>query len=194
LSLVLLSYATAQFWPGVVLLRGLGFPYAGKSTLWLSDLLLLPVTLSLFCAVTNLNFPGRKLVAWIAVLIPVGMCVLLRTMGRLWENVPWTMSGVATIAAVSLLALRLDHWGEALFKLFRPLGKISYGLYLFHVPLAAFVSAAYPWTGGWANYAGGFLCWLAASLLVAWIFEARLQAYLLSFYKRRMASAGPKQA
>lgn len=187
LGLVVLAFATNHLWPGVVLLKGLGFPYAGASTLWLADLALLPATLSLFCEVTQLDFPGRRMVGWTALLIPLGTCVLLLAMGRLWESVPWTMSAVATIAALPLLALRLDRLGEGFFRLFRPLGKISYALYLFHVPCVVLVSVWYPWSGGWLNYAGAFACWFALTVAASWVCEAHLQAALLSYYKRRTA-------
>jgi peptidoglycan/LPS O-acetylase OafA/YrhL len=187
LSLVLAAFATNHLWPGVILLKGIGFPYAGESTIWLSDLALLPVTAALFCAVVGLDFPGRKLVSWAALLLPACTCILLQVMGRLWVSVPWIMAGTATIAALVIVALKSDRIGEGLFKLFRPLGGISYGLYLFHVPFVAFVGILYPWTGGSLNYLGGFLTWLAATAIVAWACEARLQPYLLARYKRHMA-------
>ncbi|HEY4990180.1 MAG TPA: acyltransferase [Opitutaceae bacterium] len=187
LCLVLFAFATNHFWPGVVLLKGLGFPYAGGSTLWLADLALLPVTLSLFCAVVSLDFPGRRAIAWAAALIPIGMCLALGHMGRLWQSATWTMAGIATILAVLLMPLKLEQLGARFFALFRPLGKISYGLYLFHVPCLALVGAFFPWTGGGLNYATAFLSWFAVSVLVAWVCEARLQPALLSYYKTHRA-------
>jgi peptidoglycan/LPS O-acetylase OafA/YrhL len=81
------------------------------------------------------------------------------------------------------------RWGGFFFRLFRPLGKISYGLYLFHVPCVVLVSALYPWATGWPSFVGGFLAWFAVTILVSWICEAKLQAAILSFYKaRRRAS------
>jgi peptidoglycan/LPS O-acetylase OafA/YrhL len=188
LSSALLAYATNHLWPGVVLLRGLGFPYAGESTIWLSDLMLLPVTAVLFCAVLNLKFPGIKFVRWIAISIPVAMVLLLQLMGRLWENAPWTMAGIATIAALILPSIERPRWGTVFFEFFRPLGKISYGLYLFHVPCVVLISKLYPWSGHWPNYIGGFLSWLAVTILVAWLCEAKMQTALLSFYKRRFVT------
>lgn len=185
ISLLLVAYATTQLWPGVVLLKGLGFPYAGASTIWLADLALLPVAISIFCAVTRLDFPLRRPVFWIAVIIPVATCILLQLMGRLWASIPWTMAGVATIVALPLLTFRQGHWGSVFFRVFRPLGKISYALYLLHVPCVALVSVFYTWTGGWLNYAGGFLCWLALTLAVAWFCETRFQPFVVSLYKSR---------
>ena len=188
LGYALLAFATTQLWPGVVLLRGLGFPYAGESGIWLADLFLLPVTTSLFCAVMNLEFPGIKWARWISLAIPLAMVLLLFKMGRLWENAPWTLGGIATIAALVVMPFDQPRWGEMIFGKFRPLGKISYGLYLFHVPCVALISALYPWSGGWPNYIGGVLLWLTVTVLVAWVFETQIQAALLSFYKRRIAA------
>jgi peptidoglycan/LPS O-acetylase OafA/YrhL len=188
LSLVLLAYATNHLWPGVALLRGFGFPYAGASTIWFSDLVLLPVTAVLFCAVLGLDFPGLRSVRWIAMTIPLATALLLQMMGRLWGNAPWTLAGVATIAAFVLLPFEQRRWGEAFFRLFRPLGGISYGLYLFHVPCVVLISMLYPWSGRWPNYIGGFLTWFVVTLLVAWVCEARMQPALLSYYKRRFAA------
>lgn len=186
-SLVLFAFATNQFWPGVVLLKGFGFPYAGESTIWLADLALLPITTSLFCAVVNLDFPGRRLIGWVAAMVPIGMCLTLQHMGRLWQSPTWTMAGIATILAILLMPLKGDHLGTMFFTLFRPLGKISYGLYLFHVPCVALFSAFFPWTGGALNYAIAFLSWFAVAVLVAWLCEARLQTALLSYYKTHRA-------
>jgi peptidoglycan/LPS O-acetylase OafA/YrhL len=187
LSLVLLTYATNHLWPGVVLLRGMGFPYAGESTIWLADLILIPVTTVLFCSVVNLDFPGRRWVGSIAILIPAATCLMLQMMGRLWASAPWTLAGIATIAAFPLMALKQDHWGTGFFRLFRPLGRISYGLYLFHAPCIVAVNALYPWTGGPYDFVGALLSWLAMTVFAAWICEARLQPALLSFYKNYMA-------
>jgi peptidoglycan/LPS O-acetylase OafA/YrhL len=186
-SLLLFAFATDHLWPGVVLLKGLGFPYAGRSTLWLADLALLPITTSLFCAVVNLDFPGRRLIGWVGALIPICVCLGLQHMGRLWQSAPWTMAGIATILAILLLPLNVEHLGTKFFSLFRPLGKISYGLYLFHVPCIALFSFFYPWTGGGLNYAAAFLSWVAVSLLIAWICEAQLQPALLLYYKTHRA-------
>lgn len=193
LSLVLLAYATNHLWPGVVLLRGMGFPYAGSCAIGFSDLVLLPVTIMVFCAVMNLGFPGQRIIWWLSVAIPVGTAALLQGMGRLWENAPWTMAGSAIIAAVALIPFNQEKWGGLFFRLFRPLGKISYGLYLFHVPCVVLVSVLYPWTSGWPNYIGGFLSWIAATILVSWVCEAKLQAAILSVYKgRRPLAAAPQ--
>ena len=108
-------------------------------------------------------------------------------MGRLWQSATWTMAGIATILAVLLMPVELEQLGARFFALFRPLGKISYGLYLFHVPCLALVGAFFPWTGGGLNYATAFLSWFAVSLLVAWVCEARLQPTLLSYYKTHRA-------
>jgi peptidoglycan/LPS O-acetylase OafA/YrhL len=172
-----------------VLLKGLGFPYAGESAIWLSDLILLPVTLVIFCAVMNLDFPGLNLVGWAAAIIPFATVLLLQVMGRLWVSIPWKMAGVATISAFVLMLFDQLRWGEKFFGLFRPLGPISYGLYLFHVPCMAFVSILYPWRNNRINCAGGLLSWLALTVLIAWICEARLQTTIKSFYKRHMAQA-----
>jgi peptidoglycan/LPS O-acetylase OafA/YrhL len=188
---VLLAYATNHLWPGVVLLRGLGFPYAGACAIGFSDLVLLPVTIMVFCAVMNLGFPGQRIMWWLSVAIPVGTAVLLQAMGRLWENAPWTMAGAAIIAAVALMPFEQVRWGGHFFRLFRPLGKISYGLYLFHVPCVVLVSVLYPWSSGWLNYAGGFLAWVAVTILVSWMCEMKLQPAILSLYKRRCSAAAP---
>jgi peptidoglycan/LPS O-acetylase OafA/YrhL len=113
--------------------------------------------------------------------------LLLQMMGRLWMSAPWTLAGIATIAAFPLMALKQNHWGTGFFTLFRPLGKISYGLYLFHMPCMALVNALYPWTGGRYDYVGALLSWFATSVFAAWICEARLQPALLSFYRSSMA-------
>jgi peptidoglycan/LPS O-acetylase OafA/YrhL len=98
------------------------------------------------------------------------------------------MAGAATLAALAVLPLP-HQIGERLFKLFRPLGRISYGLYLFHVPCIALVAISYPWTGGSLNYLGGFMIWLIVTFIVAWTCEARLQPFLLARYKTYIARA-----
>lgn len=192
MTYVLLAFATNHLWPGVVLLNGLGFHYAGTATLWFADLALLPVSVVLFCAVMDLDFPGLKWARYAAMLIPLATTLLLLGMGRLWGNVPWTLAAIATTAAVALASFDQRRWGELFFALFRPLGKISYGLYVFHVPCVLLVGAWYPWTGGWVNYFSGFLLWVSITILIAWICEARMQPAILSYYKRRMATvSGP---
>jgi peptidoglycan/LPS O-acetylase OafA/YrhL len=187
-SLMLLAYATNHLWPGVVLFRGLGIPYRGNAAFALTDLTLLPVTVMVFCAVMDLGFPGQRIVRWIAVAIPVGTALILQLMGRLWENAPWTMAGAAAIAALVLMPFNQVALGSWIFRIFRPLGKISYGIYLFHVPCVKFVSLVYPWASGWWNCAGAFACWFALTFLVSWICEAKLQQVILSMYKRRQGA------
>ena len=183
LSILLLTYATTHLWPGIILLNGLGFPYAGRANVWLSDLLLLPCTLVVFCAATQINFRGLVIARWLAALIPAGTCALLLSMGRLWENVPWTMSGVATAIAIPLSFVERESWSAPGYILFQPVGKISYGLYLLHAPLVIFVVRIYPWNGGILNYAGGFFAWLTLTLALAWLCESKLQPLVVSVFR-----------
>ena len=191
LTFILLAYATNHLWPGEILLRGLGLSNAGNSAVALSDLALLPCTLAVFCAVTRFNFPGFQLVKWCAFLIPFGTCAILLTMGRLFENVPWTLAALATGAAIPLYFFERESWSKPFFRLFSPLGKISYGLYLLHVPCVAFVVSFYPWNGNPANYVGGVLSWIALTFALAWVSEAKLQRFIVSYFKRSRPARSP---
>lgn len=187
LAFLFLGYAANHFWPGVILMNGIGLPRVGASSVWLSDLFLLPACVVVFCALLNAGFPGLRFVRGLAIAIPAGTCVLLALLGRLWENVPWTMASVATAAGLILLAGEPRGWGEAFFRWFRPLGRISFGLYLFHVPAATLVVALYPWRTGAANYLGAVAAWIGTTLLLAWLCEARLQPRLTAWYRARRA-------
>lgn len=187
LALILLAFATNHFWPGVVFLQGFGFPYAGKAALGLADLSFLPMSVVLFCAVANLRFPGLRLLRWAAIAIPVGVCVILLAMGRLWTGMPWKMSAVAVAIALPLLAFDQPAWGAALIGAFRPLGRISYALYLFHVPCLLLVRRVFPWSGSVASYAGSVACWFALTLVLSWLAEAVMQPALMSHYRKARA-------
>ena len=104
-------------------------------------------------------------------------------MGRLGENVPWTMSGIATAIAIPLSFVERDSWSTFGYKIFQPLGKISYGLYLLHAPLVIFVVWFYPWNGEVLNYFGGLVTWLALTLTLAWLCECQLQPLVVSVFR-----------
>lgn len=184
IAFLLLAIATERLCPGKMLLNGIGLPYAGCTAIQLPDLFLLPVCVVVFSGVLEIDFPGLKALRWVSVMIPLGTCILLWKMGRLLENAPWTIASAALVLALPLLFLESATWGQRLLKKFRPLGKISYGLYLFHLPISFFVVQWYPWQTGLANYLGAVISWLALTLGLSWVCEFRLQPRLVAFYKQ----------
>jgi len=191
LAYLLATYATNHLWPGVVLLKGLGYPHVGPSDVWLADLALLPGALVIFCSVARLDFRGLAVAKWLAFLIPGGTCALLLMMGRMWSSVPWTMAACALVIAIPLLLFEREAWSTALLKVFQPLGKISYGLYLLHVPLVAFTIWLYPWNGGPLNQLGGVLTWIGLTVAAAWLCETKLQPAVVNWFK---VPVGPSPA
>jgi peptidoglycan/LPS O-acetylase OafA/YrhL len=184
LGFVLLTYATNHLWPGVILMNKLGLPYAGSAALSMTDLALLPGAVAIFCGVTRITFPGLRQLGWLALAIPIGACLLLFALGRLWENTRWEMASVATVMGVPMLWCERENWGEAVFKCFRPFGKISYGLYLFHVPGVTLVRYLCPGSGGPIGYAAKIALWLGVTIGAAWICELKIQPMLVSLHRR----------
>lgn len=180
IALILLAFATNWFWPGLVLLRGLGFPYAGNAAVSLADLSFFPISLVLFCAIARLEFPGLKLLRGLAVALPVGVCLILFAMGRLSLATRWQMATIAIVIAIPLLFFERANWGMALIDAFAPLGKISYALYLFHVPCVLLVIRLYPWPTTWLGYTASIACWLALSFAASWCAEAVMQPAIMN--------------
>ena len=179
---LLLAFATQHLWPATVLLRGLGFPYAGNSAVWFSDLVFLPSALVIFCAAAQFRFRGLVLLKWTVFLIPAATCVLLLGMGRLWENVAWTLAACAVLAALPLLLFNTEKLSDSLLSFFRPAGKISYALYLMHYPAVAFTIWLYPWNGTSLNYLGGVATWIALSVALASLCELLVQPSIRSLF------------
>ncbi len=180
---LLLAFATQHLWPGAVLLRGLGFPYAGNAAVWLSDLIFLPVALVIFSATTRKDIPGLVVLKWLSFMIPVSTCGLLLVMGRLGENVPWRMSAIALLLALPWIAMNDGRFSSGLLKVMQPVGRISYGLYLLHYPAAILTAHLYPWSGTLINYVGGIAIWIILSVFAASLAEVVLQPRLRSIFK-----------
>ncbi len=113
--------------------------------------------------------------------VPFLFFVYLIFVGRIFENERWIMCLLFWLIAVMFSSE--TKYSEIISKRLLFFGKISYAIYLFHIPVAIFVK----------NYVHistleipiKYILWIAITLLMAYLFEIKLQHKIRYYFLKK---------
>jgi peptidoglycan/LPS O-acetylase OafA/YrhL len=176
-----LSNCTAAL---IAMARSAGLPETilGSTTPSIGDIVYLPTILIVFFCSIEAKVPKRfKEGMFYSSLIIVALIIAASfKTGKFW-----TIQSYPAALSLSLLALvtkfnRLNLNLESL----APIGAISYGIYIFHMPMMLLIGKIPLLSGDWIEWFMRAMGSIFATFLVAYIVEIRLQPRLKDFFMR----------
>ncbi|MBD2491106.1 acyltransferase [Aulosira sp. FACHB-615] len=173
-SYLLLFIAFTLIRPLSFILEKLGYFYTETNIggVNFSVLGILPICLLLFMEITQRRLIGYKLLRLGCILVPLLYITPLVLQGRIFENSFWITPAVLIFLTIILWRFKMNI--SVVAKL-APVGKISYALYILHVPIMKLIHDYFPWQGTWWSFSLRFIVWLLITVAISIFLELVLQ-------------------
>ncbi len=138
LSIFLILFSTYYFESGNFILGVLHCDFKTDLNVNVPDLFFLPVCMLIMCEITNRQIKYMRLLMLIAWLIPMAqIAILLSFKHDILANSAWLYGSAFFILALISIPAKTNIYS---FEKLLPLGEVSYAIYVFHFPLAYFLS------------------------------------------------------
>jgi peptidoglycan/LPS O-acetylase OafA/YrhL len=144
----------------------------------------IPSILLVFSGLINYKI-SRKL-SWILLLTSFALTVVLfLAKGGLSVNKSTYVFGLI-LALLSLLLMQLSSLPKQLdLTYFAPIGTISYGIYIFHMPIMYSIAKIPYLGGGWLEWSGRLLMACALVLFISYLVEIKVQPRIRTVFLDR---------
>ncbi|WP_243732294.1 acyltransferase family protein [Pedobacter duraquae] len=156
----------------------------GEPQLAPNDLLFLPVCTLLFLSIIQQKIRFKNIIQWIAIIGPAFQIFLLYHFKHL-ENpkTGWLVGIVLFALSLATIAYKID---VRKFLKFEFAGKISYAVYLFHFPIAFYLSDMLSkYLSGFVLVFVGLTAWSCITLVSAFLTELKLQPRIKEYFLRK---------
>jgi len=182
LSYIFLFVATNNFATGKVILTRLGLPHSHASFVNLPDLTILPLCVLLIAEITRRYFLGINYLRLFCFAIPVINLLLLSLAGRVLENPRSITSAIFTVAAIAFAGYKLSgNWLNYL----APIGRISYAIYLLHMPVMHLVHDYFPIQGTLSSFSLRLLVWFLITVAAASLLDLVMQPIIKRWFEQK---------
>jgi peptidoglycan/LPS O-acetylase OafA/YrhL len=179
---VLLYIATERLEIGDMLLRKLNLVDLKLSIVSISDFFYFPLCALLFVSLTKRYIPYLKLIGAIAIALPIIQTIYLVATNQLFSNEGLLVACVQMVLGLALLGWQVD--AQIISKL-GFIGSMSYGIYVFHVPMMNFVGHFSSFTGSPFSFVIRIFVWIGITIGISYLFEIKLQPILKRWFQER---------
>ena len=176
LSLVFLQMCQHYLGIGEIVLHILHI-YTTNNFNWLFDI---PFCLMVMCFLTAKDNAFLRINKIICYVTPGVIFLFLIINHRLFENIRWIMCIVYWL--LSLLFYFERRLSGFLMEKFTGIGKISYSIYLFHVPVAYLIKKVVFIDSRPVEVTVKYTLWIAATLLLSVLTETKLQPRIKRYF------------
>lgn len=190
ISYFLILLATYSLNSGVFLLNLAHINLKNSTNIGLDDLVYLPICTIIITELTHKRF---SLVNWfkvIACIIPaLQLVILLYFKHPLTSNQGWLFGSVYFCAAIALCWLKISSY---VFEKLNSTGRISYAIYVFHFPIAWFLSYKLTtYLSGEPLFITGVLAWICITTLLSIFAENILQPIIKNYFIKKPGHTSP---
>ncbi len=182
-SLLILFIGINNLGIGGNILRRIGFENGNVGMVNLSDIFLLPICLFIISAITQRNAKIIDYLFKCSILILVANIILVILTKKFYPQ--YIMGIIYSLSALALWKFKVPC--NSLSKI-SFIGKISYGIYVFHVPLMVVIGKITLFSGTPLTFILRILLWLLLVLAVAFILECQIQPKIKSFSQKILST------
>ncbi|OIP77701.1 MAG: hypothetical protein AUK48_03525 [Oscillatoriales cyanobacterium CG2_30_44_21] len=145
----------------------------------ITDFVYFPLCVLLFTALTQRRIPHVRWLNAIAIALPLANTAYLLVRG---QQFAW-FGGFH-------LALGLALWGwqsrPNIFHKFTFFGSISYGLYVFHMPIMNLINYVSFFSGSTFSFIARALIWAGLTIGISYILELKLQPIIKNWFQKKV--------
>jgi peptidoglycan/LPS O-acetylase OafA/YrhL len=182
-SYILLYIATDKLEIGATLLKELGLTAIKFSEISILDFVYFPLCALLLASITQRKLPHSLSYSSFAVALLLIQTTYLFTSGKLSFN---ELIAVAHM----FMGFVFLRWkvSPSIFSYLSFFGSISYGIYVFHMPILNLMSKFLPFSGSPITFLIRTFIWAGLTILVSYFFELKIQPLLKLYFQKQVLS------
>jgi peptidoglycan/LPS O-acetylase OafA/YrhL len=172
ISYILIYIAIDKLEIGAATLKNLGLVTTKLSEISVVDLVYFPLCALLFAALTQRKLPNSRWYSMIAFILPFSYSIYLIFSGKLSGN----ETGLIAVAHM-ILGFLLLRWQVAAhgFACLTFMGSISYGIYVFHMPIMNLMNKISLFSGSPITFMIRTFIWISLTIGISFLFELKIQ-------------------
>lgn len=152
----------------------------GATSPSIGDFIYLPMILTVFFCLIKIKLSEwlNRIIFYLSLILLMSIILFSLANGKFWI-IP-SYPAVLFIVLIAMISKynRIDWALDSL----APIGAISYGIYIFHVPTMILIGKIPSFSGGWIEWFVRAIVSIVATLAIAYMVEIRLQPKLKDFF------------
>jgi peptidoglycan/LPS O-acetylase OafA/YrhL len=183
ISYILVYVAIDKLEIGAATLKLLGLVTTKLSEISITDFVYFPLCALLFTALTQRKLPNSRWCSIVAFTLPLSYTIYLIISGKLLGN----ETGLIAVAHM-ILGFLLLRWkvGVHGFRCLAFMGSISYGIYVFHMPIMNLMSKIALFSGSPVTFVIRIFIWISLTISISYLFELKIQPLIKRVFQKRI--------
>ena len=182
---ILLFIATDKLTIGESILNNLGLSSIKLSSISITDFVYFPLCVLLFGALTQRYIPHFRVISAISLFLPLAQTTYLLATGQLFITQGWLIGSAHMVLGFALLSWKTSS--DILSKL-SFFGSISYGIYVFHMPLMSLMHYVSIFSGSSISFTIRAFIWAGLTIGLSYLCELKLQPIIKRWFQLRVTN------
>ena len=166
-----------------VLFKDLGLTNLGIAEISITDFVYFPLCAILFAAITQRHIPYRRLLMAIAIAIPIIQIIYLLITSKLISDQNWIIAALQMLLGLALFGWRVS---PDLLSRLTFIGSISYGIYVFHMPIMTLLQKVTAFSGSPITFVSRIIIWAALTIGISYLLELKLQPLIKRWFQQNV--------
>jgi peptidoglycan/LPS O-acetylase OafA/YrhL len=183
ISYILLYIAMDKLKIGTVLFKELGLVKEKFSEISIVDFVYFPLCAILLASVTQRRLPHSRWYFLCTITLLIVQTTYLFTSGRLFNDADFLIAVTHMLLGFAFLRWKVS---PNVFSFLAFFGSISYGIYVFHMPILNFMNKFLPFSGSPITFLIRTFIWAGLTILVSYFGELKIQPILKLWFQKKV--------
>jgi peptidoglycan/LPS O-acetylase OafA/YrhL len=183
ISYILLYIATDKLEIGTTILNHLGLVTTKFSEISITDFVYFPLCALLFASLAQRKLPYIQYYRTMSIALPLTYTAYLLVSGKLIGNEAGLIAVIHMLLGFTLLRWQVS---PAVFTFLAFFGSISYGIYVFHMPIMNFMNKILLFSGSPITFMIRTFIWAGLTVGAAYLFELKIQPLIKQWFQKNI--------
>ena len=180
---ILLYIATDKLEIGKIIIKDLGLATTKLAEINITDFVYFPLCALLFASLTQRRLPYFRWFSAIAIALPLVHVSYLLATNRLIDNQGWLIASAQMFLGLALLGWQVS---PKIFDKLTFFGSISYGIYVFHMPIMNLMHKVPSLSGSPLSFILRILIWASLTIGFSYLCELKIQPIIKHWFQRKV--------
>jgi len=180
---ILLYIATDKLSIGDALLNSFGLTNLKSAIVGITDLVYFPLCVLLFASLTQRYIPYFRLIGAISIALPIAQTSYLLATGQMFTNEGLLIASAQMLLGLALFGCKISPNIMSSLSFF---GSISYGIYVFHMPVMNFMHNFPIFSGSSISFTMRVFVWIGLTIGISYLFELKIQPIIKRWFQKKV--------